>query len=251
MMRSLVWKRYRHQRADPLLDDTEAGHETRRPAGTLRTSTDVFIVEHAVADGAADAKSFARAARMIRRSLFERHEYAALGPHGFDREIQDKAKEFVQRAVSGKLTAGSNQRAHLDRARGHGLLLGVLARQHAFQAGDDRGSGDFRFVLKHHNAGRLAALNGIVEDHREVPGRDPIARPQPQFAAEPDPVDQGAVLAVQILDRPVASFALQHQVLARRTRVVGETERARAASAQCGPRRLRALRFWSFRRGCG
>ena len=102
-----------------------------------------------------------------------------------------------------------------------------LAGERALQAGEDRGSagriGFAGFEDYHALRGpRGAAL--IVEDNRQMPGRDAVAGLQLQFGAQGDVVHQSAVLAPEILGSPVVAIAFQDHVLPRQAGIVRKAQ---------------------------
>jgi len=66
----------------------------------------------------------------------------------------------------------------------------------------------------------------------QVAGGDAIAGPEGRNFVDALAVDEGAVLAVQVLDRPFVVGTLEGQVLARKAGVVGIAELVGAGAAE-------------------
>ncbi len=114
---------------------------------------------------------------------------------------------------------------------GHGLV-----GERAFQAGDQRGSAGRSSTLaaleNHHARARGRAASGAKTIARwPAVMRSPGLQDQPGF--ERNVVDEGAVLAAQILHRPVVALGFEGEVLARKAGVFREsTVRRRSSGPQ-------------------
>ena len=72
----------------------------------------------------------------------------------------------------------------------------------------------------------------LSQFERQMPGYDAVAKAQRSGALDTVAVDQGSVLAAQVLDLPLAVDARQGQVLARQPRVIGVTKLIGARTAE-------------------
>ena len=221
-------ERHRQHAADLLLHNAHAlgkglvqpgvAHQQRR-----------FLIDHAIAHHAADAKSFAPRSAHHQVVAFDSHQNAARRTHRIDRKIHDQLEQIVQRHVAREFPARTDQRLH----RGAALDFFLVAEQ-TFQAGGDgcgnRRAGSVRFH-KDHRIGR-GSSQLLGEFQRQVAGRDTIARSQRARRFNPDTVDEGAVLAVQVLHRPGIPASLQHHVLTGKARVVRVAQLIRAGTPQ-------------------
>ena len=138
-----------------------------------------FFLEHPVANGGGDLEAFAARRLHVELVAVERHQDAASGHHGLDRQVHDQRKQLRQRTVSGQLASGADQRPHLRAALHHGGLVEIvrLRAQDSVEAGD-HGGGALRKLLRvvHEHDGFMARLAGAGEFDGQVPGRNPIAR---------------------------------------------------------------------------
>ena len=143
------------------------------------------------------------------------HQHAALRVHRLNRQVQDHREKFVQRAVLAEFLAGADQRLHRRRGLGAAALDGHgLVGERAFQAGDHGGGGG-RTALAfedHHPGVRVGRVRRVDDD--QVSGGDAVAGFQNQARLQRNVVDEGAVLAAQVLHRPVFAFRFEREVLA-------------------------------------
>jgi hypothetical protein len=232
-------ERHGHHRTDVLLADAlcrlEGLVERRVPHEYRR-----LVVDHAVADTSADPEALSVNRARDELSLLDRHQHAALGAHRLVGEIEDHAKELVDRPVTRQLAArlqeGGNRGVSYQASAGPGRWLGLvqgrsdrrdplLAGEHVLEASHDRvgrraviGAGEELDAL----LSRL--LVRIVDQQHQVPGGDLVSRAHPSRSLDPDAIEKRTVLALEIADRPALGVLLEDQVVAREARVARESE---------------------------
>ena len=140
----------------------------------------------------------------------------------------------LQRPVPGQLAAGFDQRLYRRGSARAGVVDAGLVGERSFQAGDEGGrTGGFRFVAfeDHHRGG---ARGTRVVDDSKVAGGDAVARLEPHLGLHRVAVDEGAVLAAQVLHHPRIAVGFEQEVLAGEPGVLGERDfsRARAANGE-------------------
>ena len=107
MIRSFGLQRHGHQRANALPDNADPFAQSLIQQRVAYQNRHVRI-QHPVPHGRADAEGIAFSGAHDELAIgFQRHHHAALGAHGFDRKVQDNAKQLRQRALGGEFVAGS------------------------------------------------------------------------------------------------------------------------------------------------
>src|ERR1039457_1396505 len=113
-------------------------------------------------------------------------------------------------------------------------MIHRVAQYPAFKAAEDgRGSGwpGFARFDGHFLAGRLGASEFIVEDNRQVAGRNAVPGLQPLLRTQRGVIDRRSIVTAKILDGPVIAVALQDHVLGRQIGVVRKAHLGRARTA--------------------
>ena len=223
--------------ADLLLHDAHLPLEALVELGVADQQR-FFLLENAVANGLGDFEAFAAGGADFEIGALERHQHAAAGHDGFDREIHDHFEQLSERAVFGKLAAGANQRAHLRAALHDGGLIEIVGLRARARA--SRLATTVVAVLE-----KLSSLvdedHGVRERARDVgefdgemAGGDAVAGAERRRRFEVLAVEQSAVLAAPDPRRAtaVARGSRTGQVLAREAGVVGITQLVGAGAAE-------------------
>ena len=160
------------------------------------------------------------------------HQHAALRVDRLDGQVQDHGEEFVERPVLGELLTGADQRLHGRRRVGAAALDGHgLVGERARQAGDyGGGGGRTGLAFEDDHPGSRARLVGREHDH-QVAGGHAVAGLENQSRLEGNVVDEGAVLAAQVLHRPIVAFRFEREVLAGEAGIFGKAKLGGAGTA--------------------
>ena len=161
-------------------------------------------------------------------ALFQCHQDAARSAHRFHRKIQDELEQLVERHVAGQFAAGAYQRLGVPASRHHLAFRGQHAVQALGHGGLLRGRG--RLLDKDHGLGRGRAALGV--DHGQLSSRHFVPGLQDLSPVNLRAVDEGAVGAAQVADRPIGSFALEHQMFARQPGHFAKTKIVRIRAPQ-------------------
>ena len=212
-----------HHGVDLLFHDAHAALEGVVELGVAHQDGGALF-EDAVADGGADAEAIALVGRGDELVAFEDHEHAALRVDGLYGEVEHHGEELVERAVVAEFLAGADQRLH----GGGGLGAAALDRhglvgEGALEAGDDGGGGGGTgLAFEDDDSGGVGGIGGVDDD--EVAGGDAVAGFENQARLEGDVVDEGAVLAAEVLHGPFFAVGFEGEVLAGEAGVFGKAE---------------------------
>ncbi len=195
--------------------DRRVANQNRRPA-----------VQHAVAHSPADVKPFALVGAHFEAAFLDRQQHAAVGVHRLNREIQNETEQLRQGPVACQFVTRANQRRDLRGGHARRIPLAV-GPDHAFEVRDHRRRTGVNLVFVErieddHGPGRTGG--GAVADDDQVTGNDPIARLQDHRRGHLEAIENRTVLAPEIAKGPLASLALNSQVLARKAVILREAE---------------------------
>ena len=190
------------------------------------------LIDDAVAHGGADAEAVALVGAGDQFVALQNHQHAALRVDRLDGQVQDHREEFVQRPVLAEFLTGADQRLHGGRRFGAAALNGHgLVGERALQAGDHGGGGGRTgLALEDHHSGVRVRRVGGVHDH-QVAGGHAVAGFENQARLEGNVVDEGAVLAAQVLHGPIVAFGLEREVLAGEAGIFGKAKLGDAGAA--------------------
>ena len=149
---------------------------------------------------------------------------------GLDRQVEDRREQLRRRAPRRKLPAGLQQRRKRRHRIGGARIGGLLRVKRLFEVRADgrRQRIVFARAVEHH---RL--LGRAPEGHGDLPGayRCPPAGGA-ACAAITGAVQERAVPAAEIDDRPALAIAFERHVLLRQAAIVGKREIARAQPSE-------------------